>query len=213
MSYLEIHDVSKRMGPDLVLDGVGFSVERGQVVGLEGENGSGKTMAMRVALGLVRPSEGWVEVAGLRLWRDASFPPSVGLLIEGPALLGGYTALENLRMLASIRGVAGEGELRGALERVGLNPDDRRPCRAYSLGMRQRAGLALALMEAPELLVLDEPTNALDEESVAGLVTVLREERERGAAVLVSSHDADFLGAVCDEQVHLRLGRVVPSKA
>lgn len=212
MSYLEMHDVSKRMGPDLVLDGVSLSVERGQVVGLEGENGSGKTMAMRVALGLVRPSEGWVEVAGLRLWRDASFPPSAGLLIEGPALLGGYTALENLRMLASIRGVAGEEELRGALERVGLDPDDRRPCRAYSLGMRQRAGLALALMEAPELLVLDEPTNALDEGSVAGLVDVVREERERGAAVLVSSHDADFLGAVCDEQVHLRLGHVVPPR-
>jgi ABC-2 type transport system ATP-binding protein len=104
MSYLDVRDIGKTIGPERVLDHVSFSVGRGEVVGLEGKNGSGKTMAMRVVLGLVRPDEGEVEVAGEVLWRDASFPPSVGLLIEEPALLGTYSALANLRFLAAIRG-------------------------------------------------------------------------------------------------------------
>lgn len=185
-----------------------FSVDRGEVVGLEGRNGSGKTMAMRVVLGLVRPNEGEVEVAGRMLWRDASFPPSVGLLVESPALLGAYSAIENLRLLASIKGSASETDLRGALARVGLDPDDGKRVRKYSLGMRQRLGIAMALMEAPELLVLDEPTNALDEEGQGELVRIVREECSRGSAILLSSHDADFLVSTCDRVHHMESGRM-----
>lgn len=208
MSYLDVRDIGKTIGPERVLDHVSFSVERGEVVGLEGKNGSGKTMAMRVVLGLVRPDEGEVEVAGEVLWRDASFPPSVGLLIEEPALLGTYSALSNLRFLAAIRGVAHDEDLRRALERVGLDPDDKKRVRKYSLGMKQRLGIAMALMEAPDLLVLDEPTNALDERACEGLVRIIDEERSRGAAILLSSHDADFLKATCDRVCHMESGRI-----
>lgn len=208
MSYLEVSGVSKTIGPEQVLDHVSFAVEQGEVVGLEGKNGSGKTMAMRAVCGLIRPTEGEVRVAGKLLWKDVSFPQSVGLLIEAPALLGGYSALENLRLMASIKGVAGRGALRHAIERVGLDPDERKHVRKYSLGMKQRLGLAMALMEAPELLVLDEPTNALDEKGHDMLVEIVRQERAREAAILLSSHDADFLCAVCDRVCHMRSGRV-----
>lgn len=208
MSYLDVRGVSKQIGPEQVLDGVSFAVEKGEVVGLEGKNGSGKTMAMRVVCGLVRPDAGEVEVAGSVLWRDASFPPSVGLLIEEPALLGGYSALDNLRLLALIKGVATEDDLRCAIERVGLDPDNRKRARKYSLGMKQRLGIAMALMEAPDLLVLDEPTNALDEKGQEMLAKIVCEERDRGAAILLSSHDADFLSAVCGRIYHMASGRV-----
>lgn len=208
MSYLDVRGICKTIGPEQVLEDVSFSVGRGEVVGLEGKNGSGKTMAMRVVLGLVRPDEGKIVVGGKTLWEDVSFPPSVGLLIEAPALMGTCSALENLRLLASIRGVASEADLRRAIERVGLAPDERKWVRKYSLGMRQRLGLAMALMEAPELLVLDEPTNALDERAQEMLVGIVGEERERGAAVLLSSHDDEFLSAVCDRIYHMSSGRV-----
>ncbi len=208
MSYLELRRVTKVIGPETVLDSVSFAVERGQVVGLEGKNGSGKTMAMRAACGLIRPTEGEVVVDGLRLWEDASFPPSVGLLIEGPALLGSYSARKNLELLASIKRKATPSEITRALDRVGLNPQDKRRVRKYSLGMKQRAGIAMTLMEAPDLLVLDEPTNALDEAARQMLAQIVAEEKNRGAAVLLSSHDADFLHLTCDVIYHMELGRL-----
>lgn len=209
MSYLELQRVTKVIGPETVLDAVSFAVERGQVVGLEGKNGSGKTMAMRVACGLIRPSEGAAVVDGLRLWEDASFPPSVGLLIEGPSLLDSYSARKNLELLASIKGVATAADITAVLERVGLDPQDKRRVRKYSLGMKQRAGIAMALMEAPDLLVLDEPTNALDESARRMLAQIIAKEKEREAAVLLSSHDADFLRLTCDVIYHMELGRVI----
>ena len=208
MSYLELRNVTKVIGPETVLDAVSFEVLRGQVVGLEGRNGSGKTMAMRVACGLIRPTEGVAVVDGKALWEEISFPPSVGLLIEAPALLGSYSARKNLELLASIRGVATAQDITRSLERVGLDPRDRRHVRKYSLGMKQRAGIAMALMEAPDLLVLDEPTNALDEGSRSELARIISEERGRGAAVLLSSHDSDFLRDTCDVIYHMELGRV-----
>lgn len=209
MSYVEVCHVGKVIRGDTVLKDVSVRVERGQVVGLQGENGSGKTMTMRVVCGLVRPSSGIVIIGGMRLWKDASFPPSIGLLIEEPALLGTYSGLDNLRLMASIRGTAQEGDLRQSMQRVGLDPSSRKWCRGYSLGMRQRLGIAMALMEVPELLVLDEPTNSLDEDGVDDLVGIIGEERNRGAAVLVSSHDAEFLGKVCDVRYKMRSGKVV----
>ena len=208
MGYLELRNVTKVIGPETVLDCVSFEVDRGQVVGLEGRNGSGKTMAMRVACGLIRPTEGCAVVDGRELWADAEFPPSVGLLIEGPALLDSCSARKNLELLASIKHVASASDIERSLERVGLDSHDRRHVRKYSLGMKQRAGIAMALMEAPDLLILDEPTNALDEGAREVLVKIIGEERARGAAALLSSHDSDFLRATCDVIYHMELGHV-----
>ncbi len=209
MSYLRVCGVSVQIKGAPVLQNVSFSVGRGEVVGLEGTNGSGKTMAMRVAVGLVRPQMGEVEVDGRLMGRDLDFPPSVGVLIESPGLLGSYSALDNLRLVASVRHAVSDDDLCRALRRVGLDPTSRKRARRLSLGMRQRLGLAMALMEAPELLVLDEPTNALDERAQETLVGIVAEERARGAAVLLSSHDADFLRATCDRVYHMSEGRVL----
>ncbi len=209
MAYAELVEISKKIKADEVLCGVSFSVERGMVVGLEGENGSGKTMSMRVLCGLVHPTSGEVIVDGVRLDQKGLFPSSVGALIEEPALLNYRSGIDNLSLIASIKGKVGKEELREVMRRVGLDPDNRKRCRTYSQGMRQRLGLAMALMEAPDLLVLDEPTNALDEDGVGDLQRMVLEEKERGAAVLVSSHDHDFLTAVCDRIYRMKLGSIV----
>lgn len=209
MSYLEVKQLTKIIGLQTVLDSVSFEVDCGQVVGLEGQNGSGKTMAMRAVCGLIRPTEGEVCVDGMALWRDISFPPSVGLLIEAPALLDSYSARSNLELVASVRGVASSGDIERALVRVGLDPRDKRRVRKYSLGMKQRAGIAMALMESPTLLVLDEPTNALDASARETLLETIMQERKRGAAVLLSSHDGSFLQSVCDVTYHMESGRLV----
>nr|WP_298578666.1 ABC transporter ATP-binding protein [uncultured Olegusella sp.] len=208
MSYVEVCKVSKRIGPEEVLSNVNFEVDLGSIVGLEGENGSGKTMAMRTVCGLVRPDTGTVSVDGKQLWRQIDFPQSLGFLIEEPALLNSYSGLKNLELLASIRNTVTKEELKQAMNRVGLLPDNKKPCKTYSLGMKQRLGIALAIMEHPELLVLDEPTNALDEEGRAMLVNVLQEEKKRGAAILISSHDQNFLSSICDMSYHMSFGKI-----
>lgn len=208
MSYVEVCKVSKRIGPEEVLSNVNFEVDLGSIVGLEGENGSGKTMAMRTVCGLVRPDTGTISVGGKQLWRQIDFPQSLGFLIEEPALLNSYSGLKNLELLASIRNTVTKEELKQTMNRVGLLPDNKKPCKTYSLGMKQRLGIALAIMEHPELLVLDEPTNALDEEGRAMLVNVLQEEKKRGAAILISSHDQNFLSSVCDMSYHMSFGKI-----
>lgn len=205
---VDVLHATKVIGPDKVLDDVSITVPDGRVTGLQGINGSGKTMLMRAVCGFLRLSSGTVSIDGRIIGRDIEFPPDVGLLIEGPAFLPDRTALWNLRHLAGIRAVAGEGEVRRALERVGLDPDLKKPYRAYSLGMRQRVGIAAALMEEPALIVLDEPTNALDEDGIEMVKGILREERERGAAILLSCHDSEVLESLADRIYVLRCGRV-----
>lgn len=146
----------------VVLDDVTFSLPRGGIYGFSGINGSGKTMLFRAISGLIHLTSGEVDVFGQRVGVDVDFPQGLGLVLESAGFLDEGTGLRNLMMLASIRGVVGEREAREALGRVGLDADDVRPFSAYSMGMRQRLDIAQAIMEAPELLILDEPTNALD---------------------------------------------------
>lgn len=212
MSYLDVCQVSKQIRNDIILDGVSLMCELGEVVGLEGRNGSGKTMLMRVICGLVRPTSGTVSINGSVLWKDISFPPSAGILIETPAILNNYSGLDNLELLAMVKGIATKDDLREAIRRVGLDPDNRKRCRTYSLGMRQRLGIAMALMERPQLLILDEPTSGLDDSGVVELIDIIAQERQRGACVLVSSHDKEFLDSVCDWSCHMDAGRLTPPK-
>lgn len=164
---LEVRSVSKSFRGRSVLQDVSLSCEPGQAIGLRGPNGSGKTMLMRVIAGLVRPSAGEVRVGGAVVGRDVPFPSDMGLLLETPAFLGGYSGIDNLLMLLRLRGGRPAFEdatlARDVLVRVGLDPDDRRPFRKYSLGMKERLGIAAAVMGSPRLIILDEPTNALDD--------------------------------------------------
>ena len=192
-----------------VLKSVSLELVSGRVYGLMGPNGSGKTMLMRLACGLILPSSGSVEIDGKRLGRAMDFPESVGLLIESPAFLPSYTGYKNLELLASIKGRVSAEDLRNALRDVGLEPADKRKYRKYSLGMKQRLGLAAAIMEKSDLLILDEPTNALDREGVKLVPELVKREKKRGALVLLTCHDSALLREMSDTIILIEEGRAV----
>ena len=160
---IQLRDITKQIGNRIVLDHVTAQMSEETVTGFQGINGSGKTMLMRVIAGLVRPTSGSVSINGKRLGRDLSMPESMGILIENPVFLDSYTGLQNLELLASLKGRPDMAKLREWLAMVGLDPDDRRKYKKYSLGMKQRLGIAAAVMGEPDVVLLDEPTNALDE--------------------------------------------------
>lgn len=201
-------NVTKTIRGKTVLQGVTLSMEAGRVTGLRGINGSGKTMLLRLLAGLIHPTEGRITIDGKTLGTDMEFPPSMGLLIENPAFLGQYTGAENLEMLASLHQNVTKEDVRALLEKVGLAADGDTKYRKYSLGMKQRLGIAGAILGEPELLLLDEPTNALDTKGVELLRSIIQEERQRGAAVVVACHDAAFLESVSDEIYCLENGQL-----
>ena len=203
-------NVTKVIQKVTVLENISCRFENGHIYGLWGKNGSGKTMLMRVVSGLVRPTQGRVMIDGEEL--GYGFPKSMGMLIENPAFLDSYTGFGNLKLLASIRGKVGDDEIRNTLKRVGLDPNDKRVYRKYSLGMRQRLGIACAIMEKPDLILLDEPINALDVQGVSQIKAILEEEKRRGALILISCHDADEMNALADIVFLMESGRIVEQK-
>lgn len=205
---LNLEHVNKTIKKALVLDDVTITLEGGHIYGLKGPNGSGKTMLMRVMAGLIRPTSGRVFVDGRQLGRDMDFPPSIGLLLENPSFLPNHTGLKNLELLAGIQHRVTGTEVRQTLQDVGLNPDDPRTFRKYSLGMKQRLGIAAAIMEQPDLILVDEPTNALDDKGIEQICTLLRRERDRGALLVLSCHDASILEELSDEIFHICDGKV-----
>lgn len=205
---IEVIHATKYIKKSLILKDVNIDLESGTVYGLQGPNGGGKTMLMRLLCGLIRATEGQVLIDGRELGKDMDFPDSLGLLIENPAFLPGYTGLQNLLLLAQLQDRVGETEIRQALLDVGLNPDDKRKYRKYSLGMKQRLGIAAAIMEQPELILLDEPTNALDDKGVAQICDLIRRERDRGALVVLACHDAEILENLSDEIFYIHDGIV-----
>lgn len=205
---LNLEHVNKTIKKALVLDDVTMTLEGGHIYGLKGPNGSGKTMLMRMMAGLIRPTSGRVFVDGHQLGRDMDFPPSIGLLLENPSFLPNHTGLKNLELLAGIQHRVTGTEVRQTLQDVGLNPDDPRTFRKYSLGMKQRLGIAAAIMEQPDLILVDEPTNALDDKGIEQICTLLRQERDRGALLVLSCHDASILEELSDEIFHICDGKV-----
>lgn len=190
---ITISNVTKKIKGITVLSDVTMQICSGEIACLTGPNGSGKTMLLRTVAGLLKPDHGTVTVNEhnpyTAIERKAQSYPVIGLLIENPAFLDGYTGLKNLSMLASIRSIVDADALKKVLELVGLDPEDKRKYRKYSLGMKQRLGIALAIMEKPDVLILDEPTNALDESGVRMVQNLLADAANRGATVLIASHD------------------------
>lgn len=205
---IEVKGLSKTIKGATVLDGIDLALEGGRVYGLRGKNGSGKTMLMRAMAGLIRPTAGEVVINGLPL-APGAFPPSVGIMIENPAFVGKYTGFRNLKYLAGIRNEIGDEEIERVLEEVGLDPHDKRTFKKYSLGMKQRLGIACAVMENPDLLLLDEPINALDPAGVEMVQRLVARQKERGALVVIACHDAQELDGLSDEIYLMAEGRIV----
>lgn len=206
---IKLEDVSKNIKDRIVLDHINFTFEDGKVYGLKGINGSGKTMLMRLIAGLIFPSDGKIFVSEKELGRDISFPESIGLLLENPVFLDRYTGLENLKLLAELSGSVDVEKLKQILIKVGLEPDDKRKYRKYSLGMKQRLGIAAAIMDEPSILLLDEPINALDEDGVELFTKIMNEEKERGTLVILSCHEEMRLREYSDVIVFMKNGKIV----
>lgn len=207
---IEVRNAAKILHNIPVLQDVNLTLNSGTIYGLRGVNGSGKTMLMRVLAGLIRPSKGMVLVDGRELGKELSFPPDMGMLIENPAFLDGYTAAQNLRLLAGIRRKVGDDRIWQVLERVGLNYEDNRKYRQFSLGMKQRLGIAGAVLEHPRFLLVDEPTNALDTDGVAMVRQILQEEKKQGALIVLACHDFSVLQELSDVIYSVKEGRVSP---
>ena len=213
MDKIVVSHLTKDIKKNRVLEDVCFEVERGSICGFVGANGSGKSMLFRAISGLIRPTSGTVQVFSQVLGRDGSFPESMGIVIENVGFWPEYAGLQNLQLLASIKKNADEKALIEALNRVGLNPEDKRAYKKYSLGMKQRLAIAQAIMEKPDLLILDEPTNALDEEGIEQIRKVISEENQRGATVLIASHNRQDIQLLCNKCFRMYEGRLYPEEA
>lgn len=206
---IEIKNYTKIIKGSTVLDNINTVFESGKIYVLKGKNGSGKTMLMRAISGLIRPSSGEVIIENEVLGRDISFPRSIGVLIENPAFLANETGFSNLRMLADLgEGVSNE-DIEAVLSELGLDPKEKKSYKKYSLGMKQKLGIAAAVMEHPDIIILDEPINALDQDSVETVKKIIIRERDRGAVIILACHDTEELEYLSDEIVCIHEGKII----
>lgn len=204
-----LHEVSKTIKDVTVLDRISLELEGGNVYGVQGKNGCGKTMLMRTICGLIRPTSGSIFLNDEILGKDISFPRSVGVLIENPSFLNGYTGFQNLKMLSDLRDHLPSEKICDTLSRVGLDPADKRVYRKYSLGMKQKLGIAAAVMGDPELVILDEPINAIDETGVQNVRDILHDLKKKGSVIIIACHDREELEQLSDQIFKIESGRII----
>lgn len=205
---IQIEDLYLTIRKTEILKGISLELEDGKIHGLIGRNGSGKTMLMKCICGFVRPTSGTIKVNGKYVGKDLDFPQDLGVIIENPAFLPHLSGFANLQLLAKARKRIGDAEIDQVMERLSLDPGNRLPVRKYSLGMKQRLGIAQAIMEMPGLLVLDEPMGALDEEGVRDVRRILMELKQQGTTILLSSHNAEDIRMLCDTSHRLQKGKL-----
>ncbi|MBX4266145.1 ATP-binding cassette domain-containing protein [Clostridium estertheticum] len=208
MSFIKINQLNKTIKGKEILKDITISFEKGKIHGIFGRNGSGKTMLFRAICSLIKPSSGTIEINGKVLDKDISFPESVGVIIESPGFWPHYTGFENLKTLASIKNIISDEEINKSIERVGLDPNNNIAFKKYSLGMKQRLAIAQAVMERPDLLILDEPTNAIDEEGISIIRDIILEEKARGATILIASHNKEDIEILADCKYRMEDGRI-----
>ncbi|MCM1061632.1 MAG: ATP-binding cassette domain-containing protein [Eubacterium sp.] len=207
-NVITVKSATKQFKEAVVLNNISVTFEKGKVHGLIGRNGSGKTMLMKCICGLVPLTSGEISVDGKIIGKDADIPKNVGVIIETPGFLPGYSAYSNLKFLAAINNKIGKEEIRNAIKSVGLDPDDKKKVGKYSLGMRQRLGLAQAIMEDPDLLILDEPMNGLDKDGVKDMRQYLLDLKAQGKTILVASHSAEDIDVLCDTVYEMDKGEM-----
>lgn len=206
---IQLQNVTKRIKENTVLDNVSYTFKSGFVYGLYGQNGSGKTMLLRAISGLINLDSGSIFIDGEKLHDKIEFPPETGIVIENMELLPECSAKRNLQMLAKIKNIADEKDISFSLERVGLDPDSDKKIKKFSLGMKQRLNIAQAIFENQKIILLDEPTNALDEDAVQLIYKIIREEKSRGATIIVATHHKEDLKEVCDVILKIAEGKIV----
>ena len=209
MNAIEIRNLKKTFGRQIVLNDVSLSVPKGSIMGLVGNNGSGKSVLMKCICGLVIPDYGEIRVLGQRIGLDVDFPKQVGALIERPGFLLNRSGYENLRCLWEMRPSVPKDNIQKKIALVGLNPDDKKIVRKYSLGMRQRLGIALALLEDPEIMILDEPCNGLDCSGTDEMRTLLKSQRKSGKTILIASHNPEDIYELCDAYCKMDAGKLM----
>lgn len=205
---IELTKVTKTFKNEEVLKETTVTFEKGEITGIIGRNGSGKTVLMKLICGLLSPSSGTIVVNGQKIGKDVDFPSDIGIIIETPIFVPYQSAFTNLKNLAAIRGKIDDNRIREVIELVGLNPDDKKRVGKFSLGMRQRLGIAQAIMENPSLLILDEPMNGLDKDGVEDMRVLFKNLKEEGKTILLCSHNAEDIAVLCDEVYEIEKGEI-----
>lgn len=206
MNAISVMNLKMNFGEEQVLKGISREFEAGKIHGIVGNNGSGKTVLMKCICGFLSPTEGMVVVDGKTIGKDVDFPENIGIIIETPGFLPGLTGIKNLKVLASLKRKIGDEEIRNVIRKVGLDPDLKKPVSKYSLGMRQRLGIAQAIMEDPSILILDEPFNGLDKNGVMQMRKLIKELREEGKTIILASHNQADIDELCDTVCEMDAG-------
>lgn len=207
-SIIKVENVTKKFGSDTVLCNVSIEFERGKIYGIVGRNGSGKTVLFKTITGFLKPAGGRVIVDGKEIGKDTDFADNIGIIIETPGFLSSYNGYKNLEYLAGIKNRIGKKEIKESMARVGLDPDSKKKVGKYSLGMRQRLGIAQAIMENPDILVLDEPMNGLDNQGVEDIREILLNLKDEGKTIILASHNKEDIEVLCDEVYEMEHGRL-----
>ena len=207
-SIISVNALNLTIGKTQILKDINVEFEEGKIHGLIGRNGSGKTMLMKCICGFIKPTSGEITVDGKRVGKDIDFPKDMGIIIETPGFIPYYSGYKNLKLLAALNNKIGKEQVRDSMKKVGLDPDLKRHVKKYSLGMRQRLGLAQAIMENPKILVLDEPFNGLDKDGVKDMREYLLCYKEQGKTILICSHSAEDISVLCDTVHEMDKGQI-----
>ena len=211
-SIIKVDKVIKKFGSDIALSNVSIEFERGKIYGIIGRNGAGKTVLFKTMIGFLKPTSGRVIVDGKEIGKDTDFADNIGIIIETPGFLSSYSGYKNLEYLASIKNMIGEKEIKESMERVGLNPNSKKKVGKYSLGMRQRLGIAQAIMENPDILILDEPMNGLDNQGVEDVREILLNLKDEGKSIILASHNKEDIEVLCDEVYEMDHGKLITDR-
>lgn len=205
---IRVENVTKKFGDVTALERINISFEAGKIYGIIGRNGSGKTVLFKTMIGYLKPTGGRVVVGEKEIGKDIDFADNMGIIIENPGFLSRYNGYKNLEYLAAIRKIIGKKQIRESMERVGLDPDSKKKVGKYSLGMRQRLGIAQAIMENPDILILDEPMNGLDNQGVDDVRNILLKLKEEGKTIILASHNKEDIEILCDEVHEMEHGKL-----
>lgn len=206
-AYIKLRNVNKQINGNIILNSINLDLFKGRIYGFKGKNGSGKTMLFRAICGFIKV-EGSIIINGNDIVKSGVYAENVGVLLENPGFIAGYSGFKNLKYLSEINNKIDDNKIKEVLQEVGLDPVDKKAFKKYSLGMKQKLGIAQAIMEDQEIIILDEPTNALDEESIEKLNKIILGLKEKGKIILLSNHNSEELEEICDEIFKIDSGKI-----